>query len=66
MTKRKIYLADTPDYPIPSRAVYFNGAVWKPINDNTIFSIGDLVKCRANKDILLVGNENWTKVFKGI
>jgi hypothetical protein len=63
MRKRKVYLADAPGYPT-SRAVYFNGAVWKPSNDKTVYVVGDTVECSSNGDLLLVGNEDWIEVFR--
>lgn len=63
MRKRKIYLADVPNFPT-SRAVYYNGAIYKPINDNTTYVVGDLVECSYNEQNLLVGNEEWIEVFR--
>jgi hypothetical protein len=63
MRKRKVYLADVPGYPT-SRAVYFNGAVWKPVDDNTTYVVGNTVECTANGASLSVGNENWIEVFR--
>jgi len=61
--KRKVYLADSSN-GISSRAVYFNGAVWKPINDQSIYMIGDIVECSSNGNLLSVGEENWIEVFR--
>lgn len=63
MIKRKVYLADAPNYPT-SRSVYFNGAVWKPENDKSIHNVGDAVECSSNGIYLLVGNESWIEVFR--
>lgn len=63
MRKRKVYLADCPGYRT-SRAVYFNGAVWKPENDSTVYIVGDIVECSPNNSLLLVGNESWIEVFR--
>lgn len=63
MTKRKVYLADT-GVQGTSRAVYFNGTIWKPLQDQTIYNVGDLVKCSMNETSLSVGSENWLEVFR--
>lgn len=69
MKKRKVYLADCPGYPT-SRAVYFNGAVWKPVRDCTFHMVGDLIECSVNgpsvdgNETLKVGHEIWIEVFR--
>ena len=64
MRKRKVYLADTPDFST-SRAVYYNGAIYKPRDDNTIYKVGDVVPCTfMGGKTLLVANEYWIEVFR--
>lgn len=63
MIKRKIYLADVLG-STTSRAVYYNGAIYKPLNDNTVYVVGDLLECSYIGQNLLVGNEEWNEVFR--
>lgn len=65
MRKRKIRLISTPNSN-ESKAVYLNGAVYKPINDNTKYNINDLIKCleRVNSNKIIVGDEEWFEVYR--
>lgn len=63
MRKRKVYLASAPGSP-SSKAVYFNGAIWKPSNDSTTYEAGDLVECESGYNSLLVGDEFWVEIFR--
>jgi hypothetical protein len=60
--------------PPTSRAVYFNGAIWKPVVDETYYNVGELIECQlkaeSGESVLLVGGklrgylETWFEVFR--
>lgn len=47
-----------------SRAISFNGMIFKPLKDKTLYQIDDIVECHANANDLIVGNENWVSIYK--
>ena len=65
MRIRKIRLISTPNSN-QSKAVYLNGAVYKPINDQTKYNTDDSVKCleRVNSNKIIVGDEEWFEDYR--
>lgn len=74
VSKCKISIVETPEFKIKkqirdkilvkSRAISFNGIIFKPLKDKTLYQIDDIVECHANANDLIVGNENWVSIYK--
>ena len=65
MRKRKIRVIATPNSN-ESKAVYLNGAVYKPIDDKTKYHVDDSIVCltKVNTNKIVVGDEEWFEVFR--